>query len=54
MPQHVCLVVGAGLSGAVFVNAAKHTDKSILVIDRRARYRRQDDLLRPHRRVLRL
>ena len=35
MSQYDYLVVGAGLSGAVFANAAKRTGKSVLVIDRR-------------------
>ena len=35
MSQYDYLVVGAGLSGAVFANAAKSAGKSVLVIDRR-------------------
>lgn len=35
MTQYDYLVVGAGLSGAVFANAAKQAGKSVLVIDRR-------------------
>ena len=35
MSQYDYLVVGAGLSGAVFANAAKRAGKSVLVIDRR-------------------
>lgn len=35
MSQYDYLVVGAGLSGAVFANAAKRAGKSALVIDRR-------------------
>ena len=35
MSQFDYLVVGAGLSGAVFANAAKRAGKSVLVIDRR-------------------
>lgn len=35
MKKHDYLVVGAGLSGAVFANAAKKAGKSVLVIDRR-------------------
>lgn len=35
MSQYDYLVVGAGLSGAVFANAAKNTGKKVLVIDRR-------------------
>ena len=35
MSQYDYLVVGAGLSGAVFANAAKKLDKKVLVIDRR-------------------
>ena len=35
MSQYDYLVVGAGLSGAVFANAARKAGKSVLVIDRR-------------------
>ena len=35
MSQYDYLVVGAGLSGAVFANAAKNLGKKVLVIDRR-------------------
>lgn len=35
MSQYDYLVVGAGLSGAVFANAARRAGKSVLVIDRR-------------------
>ena len=35
MSQYDYLVVGAGLSGTVFANAAKRAGKSVLVIDRR-------------------
>ena len=35
MTQYDYLVVGAGLSGAVFANAARKAGKSVLVIDRR-------------------
>ena len=35
MSQYDYLVVGAGLSGAVFANAARRAGKSALVIDRR-------------------
>ena len=35
MSQYDYLVVGAGLSGAVFANPAKRARKSLLVIDRR-------------------
>jgi len=35
MSQYDYLIVGAGLSGAVFANAARRAGKSVLVIDRR-------------------